>query len=267
MEEIEPFVDIHCHLLPDIDDGSKSWNDSLAMARMAVADGTSTIICTPHQLGSYVHNTGDQIRSRTRQLKRLLARHEVPLQVFPGADVRIDPDMVPQIVGGQVLTLADRGKHVLLELPHEMYVPLEVVLESLARQGITGILSHPERNQGLLRQPQKIKSLVDRGCLMQVTADSIMGMFGSRCRDFAEQMLVDGLVHFVASDAHGSRSRRPLLRRAFELVCQLVGTDAGIDLFRHNPERVVGGKDVPMRPPKSRRSTFFPSWFGWRRAG
>jgi protein-tyrosine phosphatase len=267
MDETEPYVDIHCHLLPDIDDGSKSWDESLAMARMAVAEGTASVICTPHQLGSYAHNDGRTIRSRTGELQKLLQQQGVPLQVLPGAEVRLEASMIAQISCGQVLTLANRGRHVLIDLPHATYVPLAGVLQSLAEHGLTGILAHPERNQGLRRQRREIRSLVSQGCLMQVTADSLLGMFGPRCQRCAEQMLVDGTVHFVATDARGAKSRRPLLRRAFELVCELVGIDAAVELFCRNPACVVAGEDVPVRPPKPRRRIFLPNWFGRRRAG
>src|SRR5690242_20395363 len=115
------FVDIHCHLLPGIDDGAKNWDDTLAMARMAVSDGTSTIICTPHQLGSFSHNEGDAIRNLVTEARERLAAEQIPLNVLPGADVRIEPGMVESIHRGEVLSLGDYKRHVLLELPHELY--------------------------------------------------------------------------------------------------------------------------------------------------
>ena len=112
-----PLVDIHCHLLPAIDDGATDSAESLAMARLAVADGITTVIVTPHQLGNYGRNAGEAIRTQCRQLQEFLDGHGVALQVLPGADVRIEPDMIRRIRAGDVLTLADRRKHVLLEVP------------------------------------------------------------------------------------------------------------------------------------------------------
>jgi protein-tyrosine phosphatase len=267
MDETEPYVDIHCHLLPDIDEGSNSWDESLAMARMAVAEGTSTVICTPHQLGSYAHNDAQAVRDRTGEMQKLLQQQRVSLRVLPGAEVRLDAELVAQVSSGQVLTLADQGKHVLIELPHETYEPFAGVIRSLKRMGLTGILAHPERNQGLLRQPQEIQALVSQGCLMQVTADSVLGMFGPRCQRFVEQMLIDGTVHFVATDARGAQSRRPLLRRAFELVSELAGINTAVEIFCRNPACVAAGDKVPVRPPKPARRVFPRSWFRRRRAG
>jgi protein-tyrosine phosphatase len=238
------FVDIHCHLLPGIDDGAQSWEESLAMARMAVADGIGTIICTPHQLGNFGHNHGADIRRLVHDLQAKFDAAQVPLRVLAGADVRIESDMVQRIKAGDVLTLGDRGSHVLLELPHELYLPLEPVLAELESAKMVGILSHPERNEGILRNPSVLAPLVDAGCLMQITAGSLVGTMGPTCRELSERMLADGLVHFVATDAHSPKSRRPLLRRAFERVAELTDAKTALDLCQTNPQCVADGRAV-----------------------
>lgn len=238
------FADIHCHLLPGIDDGSPDLETSLAMARMAVDDGIHTTIVTPHQLGNFAHNVGNDIRARTLELQQFLDAHQIPLEVLPGGDVRIEDGMIEKLVSGEVMTLGDRGLHVLLELPHELYFPLEPVLDALDRQGMVGILSHPERNMGIMRDTSMLHGLVEHGCLMQVTAGSLMGTFGSRSQEISEWMLEQGLVHFIASDAHGVRSRRPLIHRAYDRVAELVGEDTAADLCSINPELVALGKPV-----------------------
>jgi protein-tyrosine phosphatase len=238
------FADIHCHLLPGIDDGSPDLETSLAMARMAVDDGIHTIIVTPHQLGNFAHNHGDDIRARTLELQELLDAHRIPLEIMPGGDVRIEDGMIEKLLSGEVMTLGDRGRHVLLELPHELYFPLEPVLDALERRGMIGILSHPERNHGIMRDVSMLEPLVERGCLMQVTAGSLMGTFGSRSQELGEWMLEHGMVHFVATDAHGIKSRRPLMHRAYDRVAEIIGEDMASDLCSINPELVALGKDV-----------------------
>jgi protein-tyrosine phosphatase len=267
MDHLEPFVDIHCHLVPDIDDGAKTWEESLAMARMAVADGIDTIVVTPHQLGAYGHNTGDVIRARTRQLQQFLNSHDVPLRVLPGGDVRIEAEMIAKLRTGEVMTLADRRKHVLLELPHELYFPLEPVLDELASIGMVGILSHPERNQGILKNREVLEPLVARGCLMQVTAGSLMGTFGPHCQHLSEWMLERGLVHFVATDAHSPKTRRPLMGRAFERVADLTDWDSAVEFCCRNPEAVALGKDVEAGRRAVKAKSAWGGWLGsWRRA-
>ena len=260
------FIDIHCHMLPGLDDGADSWDESLSMARLAVADGLSTVIATPHQLGNYAANDGDTIRLQTRRFQEFLNANRVPLTVLPGADVRIEPDLVPKLRAGKVLTLADRRRYVLLELPHELYVPLDHLLGELDSAGMIGILSHPERNQGILGRPQLIEPLVDGGCLMQLTAGSLIGSFGPEIMRFSEWMLSEGLVHFLATDAHGSKSRRPLLYEAFRRAEELAGYAAAYDICCRNPGCVVA--DLEIQPGRRRpRRTGLASWFPCRKAG
>ncbi len=256
------FVDIHCHLLPGIDDGAKDWNDTLAMARLAVADGTTTIVATPHQLGSFGHNHADTIRSLTAEVRQRLAAENIPLNLLSGADVRIEPGLVQRIQAGEVLTLGDYRRHVLIELPHELYLPLEPILDELTPRKMTGILSHPERNEGILRQPALLGPLVDAGCLMQVTAGSQCGSMGPICQEFSEWMLSEGLVHFIATDAHGPRTRRPMMRRAFDRVAELVDETTAIDLCSRNPAAVAA--DAPVRPGRRPVAKRRKSWFARR---
>lgn len=238
------FVDIHCHLLPGIDDGAASWDVALSMARMAVDDGICSTIVTPHQLGAFSQNRGADVRRLTSELQRKLDAAGIPMSVRPGADVRIEPEMVPLLRAGDVLSLADHRKHVLLELPHEIYFPVESVLSQLESAGMVGVLSHPERNQGILANQEVVLPLVERGCLMQVTAGSLTGTFGSASRRCAESLLQQGLVHFIASDAHGTRSRRPLLTQAFARTAELCGEQTADELFKSNPQAVFDGGDV-----------------------
>lgn len=259
------FTDIHCHLVPGIDDGAKSLDESLAMARLAVEEGVDTIICTPHQCGNASHVTGDMIRTQVAELQSQLTAVGIPLRVLPGADVRIEPGLVGMLHSGSVVSLADLRRHVLLELPHEVYLPLEPLLGELRSAGMTGILSHPERNAGILARPEIMGRLVDRGCLMQVTAGSLMGTFGPASQQAAEQFVLQGLVHFIATDAHGSKARRPLMKRAYEKCVQLVGEPAANQMHCLHPAAVAAGKDVPggrlqtCRP--TGRSSLLSNWF------
>lgn len=264
MADLPFFVDIHCHLLPGIDDGSQSWEESLEMAEMAVADGFQAMIVTPHQLGGFAHNDGETIRQRCLEFQQVLDEHRIKLRLLPGADVRIDTSMIPGLRSGQVLTLADRRQHVLLELPHELYFPLEPVLQNLHMIGMVGILSHPERNQGILKQRQLLAPLVEKGCLMQVTSGSLLGTFGPASQELGEWMLAEGLVHFLATDAHGAKSRRPLMRRAFERVIELVGEETARRICCQYPAAVFEGRAVPGGRHRARKSS---GWFRWRKAG
>ena len=257
------FTDIHCHLIPGIDDGANSLSDALAMARIAVQEGIRTVIATPHQLGKHRANDARRVRQCVDELSSELRDQKVPLQVLPGGDVRIEDRIPDRIRDGEVLTLGDHGRHVLLELPHELYFRLESLLAELEQAGYIGILSHPERNQGLIARRETIGELVDAGCLMQVTAGSIVGTFGPTCQELAHWMLRHGYVHFVATDAHGPKRRRPLMLNAFEAVTSVVSRPAALELFSLNPALVAGGQDVPAgRRPGAKRS-YIRRWFPW----
>jgi protein-tyrosine phosphatase len=259
-------TDIHCHLLPGLDDGPRSWDETLAMSEMAAADGIGTIVATPHQLGAYRENSPERIRDETARLQALLDQRDIPLRVLPGADVRVEPDLPAKVRRGEVLTLADRGRHLLLELPHEVYLPLDRLLDEMSGEGLVGILSHPERNEGVLRRPGILRPLVDAGCLVQVTAGSLTGLFGFRVQRLAESLILKGLVHCVSSDAHGTQGRTPLLGRAMTRAAELIGRPAAVELFCRNPARIASGRDAASRAQRSRAAAW-GSWLPWKKAG
>jgi len=258
----EPFVDIHCHLLPGLDDGAATLDDASAMARMAVNDGIRTIVATPHQLGNHTRNSGEAIRTAAVQFQQHLVQEGVPLQVLPGADVRIEPDLIRKIRTGEVLTLADRRRHVLLELPHEVFVPLDHLLAELKATHLVGILSHPERNRGILKRPNVLYPLLEQGCLLQITAGSLLGAFGSQIMHFAESLIEQGLVHFVSTDAHGTHSRPPLMNEAFQRIADLTDRATALALCSRNPAAVAKGETIVSEHRHTRKS-IWPSWLQW----
>ena len=261
----EPFVDIHCHILPGIDDGAKHWDDALAMARLAAEDGTATIVATPHQLGSWSDNRGDEIRPLVAELNARLAAEDILLTVLVGGEIRIEPGLVEQLVTGELVTLGDHRRHVLLELPHELYFPIDGLMTELAARRITVVLAHPERNEGILRKPELAAELVDAGCLMQLTAGSLCGTMGPHVQALAEQMIAKGQAHIVATDGHSPKTRRPLLGRAYERICELADVQTAEELCCRNPARIAAGRSVTAgrRTIQRRRRT---SWWGGRRS-
>lgn len=249
-----------------MDDGAATWAEALAMAEVAHADGIRTVVATPHQLGVYAGNRAEAICQRAAELADRVAQRGIGLEVLPGADVRVSADLVAQIRRGEVLTLAGRGRHVLLELPPDVSLPLEGLLRELRQVGLVGILSHPERNVAMMRHPEIIRPWVAAGCLIQVTAGSLCGEFGSRVQGFCRWLVRRGLVHFVATDAHSAHGRAPRLRQAFQRVEALAGRRMAAACCSENPAQVVQGRDVSAQGRRGPRS-FWPLWIGWRKAG
>ena len=230
------------------------------MAAAAAADGTRTIIATPHQLGTHAAVTAGAIRAGVDAVNALITAAGIDVVVLPGADVRIEPELPALLRRGEVVTLADRGVHVLLELPHAVYFPLDPLLAALRRQRLTGILSHPERNRGIQARPDVVTEVIRAGGLVQITAGSLLGDFGERARSLAEALVRRRQVHFVASDGHDT-SRRPVgLARARAVVAALADPAFADAVTCENPARVVDGRPVQAGGRADRRRGML-AWF------
>jgi protein-tyrosine phosphatase len=261
MSDLPPLVDIHCHLLPGFGDGAKTWEESLEMAQMAVSQGVRTAIATPHQLGMNEDNGSDKIREATRELQERLLQAGIPLTVLPGATLRVGLKLVDSVLAGAGMTMADMRRHVLVELPPDRCQGLEHVIESLRGERIVPILAQPERNQVLLAHPEKVPPLVHRGCLLQLTADSLLGTFGSAPKKMAEWLIECGLAHVVASDGHGASTRRPRMDEVYERLRKRFGQSLALLLCSRNPAAIASGRRVTT-PPKGRQIGLFARLLG-----
>ncbi|OEU72235.1 MAG: hypothetical protein BA874_10455 [Desulfuromonadales bacterium C00003068] len=231
-------IDIHCHILPAIDDGSSSLEESLAMAEIAIADGISTIVATPHIKGE-VH-LPQFLLQQVEELNTVLKKRGYPLDILTGADV--SAMLPPQEIARYTI---NGGKYFLLEFPHS-HLPMnanQMVFEMLLA-GLLPIITHPERNPTIIREPERLFSLVDAGCLVQVTAGSLTGNFGQDSKDCAAYLLKMGQVHFLASDAHSATHRRPVLSEGVEAATAIIGEQAAHKLVTLNPAAVLAGRSL-----------------------
>jgi protein-tyrosine phosphatase len=256
------YVDIHCHILPDVDDGAPSLADALEMATMASADGIQTIIATPHANHEYPPRPAEELLQRVASLQAEIDRIGVPLRILPGADVQISESLAGHVQNRRILTLADTGRYILLEMPHDIYVPLDGLMSELKKAGVRSILSHPERNCGIRANLGLLEHLVERGCLLQVTAGSILGEFGREAKAAALHMLEHRLIHFVATDAHSPRYRKPLLREAYRCVAALSDEPYADQIFKQFPAAVAQGKSINVSRPHTPTRSFFARLFG-----
>lgn len=239
-------VDAHCHCLPGLDDGPASVSDAVELCRALVEDGVTTAIATPHQLGRFDGRvTAGAIRQGVADLNAVLIARGIPLSVVPGADVRVDERIPALLDTGQVLTLADSGKYLLLELPHDTFINIQPLLKEVTARQVTPILSHPERNVFLSRRPEVVIPWLEQGCMLQITAGSLTGSFGPAAERAAWHWLATGAASFVATDAHDAGARGPCMTQAIDAISRRQGEPAAYRVCMLNPARLLG--DQPVR--------------------
>jgi protein-tyrosine phosphatase len=244
-------IDLHCHILPGIDDGAADLSISIEMARAFVADGVSAVACTPHILPGLYHNSGPDIRHATAQLQQVLDEEGISLRLVAGADNHIVPDFIGGLRSGHLLSLADT-RYVLVEPPHHVAPPrLEDSFFNLMVAGYGPILTHPERLTWINTHYEAVQRLVQAGVWMQVTAGSLAGNFGRNARYWSERMLDEGCVHILATDAHDVSQRPPILSKGRDLAAKRVGEEEAEHLVLTRPQGILLG-DLPSNLPVPR---------------
>ena len=259
-------IDLHSHILPGVDDGAPDINTSLEMARMAVADGIEVMACTPHFMPGLYDNSAPDIRARVADLNQKLIEADINLALVVGGDVHIRPDFIACMRNKSVLSLHD-SRYVLFEPSHVTMPPrLDDLLFNVLMAGFVPVLTHPERFRWIEGNYSVFQKLVEAGVWMQVTAGSLTGRFGKRPHYWGQKMLAEGLVHVIATDAHNTSSRPPLLMDAFELAVQEVGLDEAHHLVLTRPQAVLENlppERVVALPVRTKVESVSPSL--WRK--
>lgn len=238
-------VDIHCHCLPGLDDGPRELGESIDLCKALIDDGFSTVIATPHQMGRYEGvNTRERVLASLDSLTQELAAEQLPLRVLPGADVRIH-DRLPSLVkAGEALTVGDKKQYLLLELPHDFYVDPSHLFATLAQEGTSTVLTHPERYRYLRAALEPVDAWRALGAVIQVTAGSLLGDFGRTAYGYAWRIVHAGLADVVATDAHDAVRRRPCMQAAIQRLEFEVGAAETNRLCRDNPRRILRGDPI-----------------------
>ena len=243
-------IDLHCHLLPGIDDGAPDLDTALAMARIAVDDGITITACTPHIHPGVYDNDGDGIKAAISALKAELDGQGIALQLVCGADAHIDGALVDGLRSGRVSSLNDT-RYFLFEPPHHIAPPrMEDLVFDIMTAGYWPVLTHPERLTWIEDHYDTIVRLADRGVLMQITAGSVEGRFGKRPAYWADRMLDEGLVHVLATDAHNLRNRKPILSVARDLVARRLGEGDALAMVTTRPQAIIEGRTPETRAPR-----------------
>lgn len=259
-------IDLHCHLLPDIDDGAADLEEALGMARVAVADGVTRLACTPHIYPGLYDNNGPAIVEAVGRLQGDLDEAGIDLRLLTGADVQLAPEMVQGLRSGRLLCLAN-SRYFLFEPPHHVAPPrMNDVIFELLVAGYVPIITHPERLTWIEERYDVICEAFDAGAWIQLTAGAVTGKFGRRAQYWSERMLDEGRVHLIASDGHNMRRRPPILSEAHHAAAVRIGEEAALDLVLTRPQGILLNRrpeDMPplaqRRPPRQRVS----GWRGW----
>ena len=262
-------IDIHTHILWGLDDGARTIDDSLEMCQIAYRDGIRTVVATPHTLNGLYQNDRPSILRKVRELNAVISNQLLvnspglnnqssvteestnnklritnnELRILPGADVHLCEETLRQLDGGEVTTIADGGKYLLIEFPfHAIPYGAEQILFQFMAREIIPIISHPERNLEVERNPKRYHEIIRMGCLGQITAMSLTGGFGPGSKRLAEKLLKTGLVHVIASDAHSADGRPPVLSLAVHAAAKIVGDQEALRMVTEYPQAVLEGR-------------------------
>jgi len=264
-------TDCHCHILPEMDDGALSERMAIEMARVAIDNGTSTIVCTPHHLNGLHDNPREKILDAVAQFEKTLERVGVELTLVPGSELHLTPETNARVAQGNAMTMADKGQAVLIELPPGALAPgTEQYMDQLLYTGITPIVAHPERNPTLAGRPELVLEWFNAGVKLQLTAASCAGKLGEPVQRLCQQWLEAGYVHLLASDGHRPDDRSPNMRNGIEAVEDWIGSAFVDILITRNPANLIDGKplsNIPVTPaPRKsdrgrRKKKFFTGLF------
>ena len=238
-------IDIHCHILPEVDDGPKSWEVSEAMCRLAVSDGIEHIVATPHANERY-HYHRDFL---TGVLEHLRKRIGGAPQLSLGCDFHLSYDNLQAVLAYPMRYTIQGSNYLLVELSnYSIPAQLTDCFVKLGNKGITPLITHPERNPILQRTAQRVVEWVEQGCGIQVTASALTGDWGEKAQSMAKWLLERGAVHVLASDAHDANHRIPNLSEGRDAATEICGREIAEALVEDNPRAVISGEPLPYFP-------------------
>jgi protein-tyrosine phosphatase len=238
-------IDIHAHILPSLDDGPETIEESVELCKVAANDGIKTIVATPHSKdGAYEAKSVDILKA-VDELNLKLKENQIDIEILPGAEVHISEGLVENIKSGDVLTINNGGKFVLFELPF-VFIPLgtDTFIFNLKANGIVPIIAHAERISAFQRKPELVDQLVKIGARVQINAHCLTKRAIPGERKCAEWLLKNRLVHFIASDVHSLNGRPPILSKALKNATRIIGEEGARALVYRNPELIINGLDI-----------------------
>lgn len=242
-------IDIHCHILPGLDDGAQTLENSLAMAKAAVNDGIRKIVATPHHQTSRYNNPKKVVVEKVNLLNSALQKEGIPLEILTGQEVRLFGDWELEYDNDLIATVNDKN-YILIEFPSN-HVPnyAERLFYEMQTKRLIPVIVHPERNSQIVEQPDKLFSLIEKGAISQVTASSVTGDLGKKIQKFSFQLIETNLTHCVASDAHNITTRPFHLSAAYEVIGREFGSET-VYMLQENAEYIIAGQMIYREDPQ-----------------
>lgn len=237
-------IDIHCHILPGIDDGANTLADSIRLLNIAMADGITHIVATPHIHPGRFDNDLQSIQSAYQTLAIWIKKNQTPIKLSTAAEVRISVEVLSMLDKDSIPFVGEWDGYnvMLLEMPHSHILPgSDKLVKLLLKNNIRPLIAHPERNKEIMADPEKIKPFVDAGCLLQLTSGSIVGRFGAQAKKISEYLLQENVVTLIATDAHNEKYRPPKLAEGYARVTDILGADYSQQL-KQNVQTLVSSK-------------------------
>ncbi len=253
-------IDIHCHVLPGVDDGAPDEATALAMCRLAAESGTTDLVATPHANTQFAFSPEVNEQKRAR----LQAALGESLRLYAGCDFHLTYDNMEAALANRARFTINGGPYLLVEFSEQVIArSTSEIFSRLRGAGLTPIITHPERNVQLQQHRSRLAAWVGRGCLIQVTGQSLLGRFGEQARKSAIALINAGLVHVIASDGHDLKNRPPVLSDSFQFVSYRWGERAARRLFVEHPRAVLDGAVIAVSDPGARRRKK-KWWAFWR---
>lgn len=241
-------VDMHCHLLAEIDDGPRCWDDSLAMCRLASEQGVRHVAALAHQCERW-NVQADTIRSRVRELRQRVHEAGIELEVHPAAEVMVTPSLVSSWVAGKLISYGDHKRYVLIEMPGGIFVDLRPALQQLGQMGVRTILAHPEQCPELLHESGRMEEWIRLGCLVQISSKSVTDPENKANERALRGWVRRGCVHFLGSDGHSPRKRKPLMADAYQRLREWSSDAVAKQICHDNGFRVLHNQPLKVSPP------------------
>lgn len=256
-----PLADTHVHLLAGHDDGPRDADEALAMCRMLVAEGARAATALAHQNATYPNNTPDALRAAAAQLKVALKEAAVPLSVHPTAEVVASEHLIPDWKAGRLLSIADRGKWLLVEMPHTRFVDLRQPAADLKPLGLRIVVAHAERYDELLHDPGLAEAFIAAGCLIQVTASGLADPPPGH-EPALKAWAKAGMIHLLGSDGHRIDGRQPRLRAGYQVLAKWIGGPAADVIGGIRGSAVLQGLNVAAPAPRRPKKSWFARLLG-----